>query len=88
MRKALAITVLTLFSLAPALGSACEYEAATSASAAPPAQLASTEAPAASRAPSPSALKAPAPRTTAKQQTADKTKAPARDVKIAGLTSN
>ena len=41
MRKVLTATVLALFGLAPALGIACEYEAATSAAATPPAQLAS-----------------------------------------------
>ena len=63
MRKMSAASVLALFGLAPALGSACEYEAATSASATPPAQLASVQTPAASKAPAPSStLKATAPK--------------------------
>ena len=78
MRKMLATSVLALFGLAPALGSACEYEkAATSASATPPAQLASVQTPAASKAPAPSVLKASAPKTPAKQ-VSDKTKESSR----------
>ena len=60
MRKLLAATVLALFGLTPALGFACEYEAATSAAATAPAQLASVQAPAATKVPTSSALKAPA----------------------------
>jgi hypothetical protein len=87
MRKMLAATVLTLFGLAPAIGSACEYEAETSASAAPPAQLVSVQPPAASKAPSTLALKAPASKTPAKQL-ADKAKESNRDVKVAVFTPN
>ena len=75
-------------SLAPAIGSACEYDAATSASATAPAQIASVPAPEASRVPTSSALKAPVPKKTTKQAV-DKTKeAPRSDVKVAVLTPN
>ena len=77
-----------VLSLAPAFGSACEYDAATSASATPPAQLASAPAPEASRVPASSALKAPVPKKTAKQA-GDKSKEPPRsDEKVAVLTAN
>ena len=80
-------TVVGVFALAPALGSACEYDAAMSASATPPAQLAATPAPEASRMATSSALKAPAPKRTAKQ-VADKTKeSSGSDVKVAALTA-
>jgi hypothetical protein len=78
-----------VLSLAPALGTACEYDAATSASAAPPAQLASAPAPEVSKVTTSSALKAPAPKKTAKQ--VDKSREAPRsdvDVKVAVLTPN
>ncbi len=87
MRKVLAASVLALFGLAPALGSACEYEAATSASATPPAQLASVQAPAASKAPAPSVLKATASKTPAKQAS-DKTKESSGNAKVAVLSAD
>jgi hypothetical protein len=79
-----------VLSLAPALGTACEYDAATSASAAPPAQLASAPAPEVSKVTTSSALKAPVPKKTAKQ-VVDKSKEAPRsdvDVKVAVLTPN
>jgi hypothetical protein len=78
-----------VLSLVPALGSACEYDAATSASATPPARLASVPAPEASRVPvAASALKTSAPKKVA-QETADKSKEAARsDVKVAVLKAN
>ena len=89
MTKLTVVAGFALLSLAPAFGSACEYDAATSASATPPAQLAATPAPDASRVPTTaSALKAPVPKKTAKQ-TVDKTKEASRsDVKVAALTAN
>src|SRR5262247_4056565 len=74
MTKLSVVAGFALLSLAPAFGSACEYDAATSASATPPAQLASAPAPEASRVPAaPGALKAPAPKKAPKEAT-DKTK--------------
>jgi len=88
MTKVSLVTAFALLSLAPAFGSACEYDAATSASATPPAQLASAPAAEVSRAPTSSALKAPVPKKNAKQ-VADKPKEASRsDVKVATLTSN
>lgn len=85
--KLTVVAGFALLSLAPVAGSACEYDAATSASATPPAQLAA--APDASRVPTTaSALKAPAPKKNAKQ-TVDKSKEASRsDVKVAALTAN
>ena len=75
-------------SLVPAIGSACEYDAATSASATAPAQIASVPAPEASGVPTWSALKAPAPKKTAKQAADNAKEAPRSDVKVAVLTPN
>ena len=87
--KLTAVAGFALLSLAPAIGSACDYDASTSASATPSAQLAATPAPEASRVPTASsALKAPAPKKIAKQP-ADKTREASRsDVKVAALTAN
>ena len=86
MRKVLAATVLAVFGLTPALGTACEYEAATSASATPPAQLASV-APAATKVPASSVLKAPAPK-AAPKQASDKSKESAANAKVAVSSAN
>ena len=82
--KMSAATAVALIGLAPAFGSACEYDAATSASAATPAQLASAPAPEASRIPTTaSGLKAPAAKKVAKES-ADKSKEASRsDSKVA-----
>ncbi len=91
--KLAAVAGFAVLSLAPAVGSACDYDASTSASATPPAQLASAPAPEASRVPtsmtaSSNALKAPVQKKTAKQ-VVDKTKEAARgDVKVVALTAN
>jgi len=83
MMKMSAATAIALLGLAPALVSACEYEAAISASATSAAQTAAASVPEASRMAASSALKAPAPRKTPKQ-TVDKSKeAPAGDLKVA-----
>jgi hypothetical protein len=82
MRKLLTATLLALFGLVPALGIACEYEAATSAAATAPEQLASVQAPAATKVPASSALKAPAAKTSPKQAS-DKSKEPAGNIKVA-----
>jgi hypothetical protein len=93
LRTKLAVVAgFALLSLAPAFGSACEYDAATSASAAPPAQLAAAPAPEASRAPTSnatsSALKAPVPKRTAKEVVGKSKEAPRSNVKVAALTAN
>ena len=88
MRKLSLATAFALLSLVPAVGSACEYDGETSASATPPAQLASVPAPEASRVPTSSALKAPAPKKTAKQVVDKNKEAPRSDVKVAVLTGN
>ena len=87
MRKLLAATVLGLFGLAPALGIACEYEAATSAAASAPARLASVEAPAATKIPASSVLKAPTTKTPPKQAL-DKGKESAGKEKVVVLSAN
>jgi hypothetical protein len=87
--KLTVVAASALLSLVPIVGSACEYDAATSASATVPAQLAAAPAPDASRVPTTSsAFKAPASKKIAKQ-TMDKTKEASRsDVKVAALTAN
>ncbi len=79
-------TALALFGLAPAIGSACEYDASTSASAAPPAQLALAPAPAATKVPAPRVVKAPAP-TTVKPEVG-KMKEPAPVAKLVSVSTN
>jgi hypothetical protein len=83
MKKTLTATAVALFSLAPALSSAdCGgHDAAASAEATPPSQLAATPAPAATKAPTATASKAPAVK--AAKQAADKTKEAAPDAKVA-----
>ena len=58
MKKAVAAVALTLFGLAPAIGVACEYNDASSASANPVEQMASASAPAATKVPAAPAAKA------------------------------
>jgi hypothetical protein len=58
MKRLLIGTALVLVGLAPAIGSACEYNDVTMASATPPAQLGLATAPAASKAPAPVVAKA------------------------------
>jgi hypothetical protein len=85
--KMSAATAVALLGLAPAFGSACEYEAATSASATPPAQLAATPAPEASRLATSSAVKAPVSKKTAKQAVDKSKDASTSDVKVAVVTA-
>ena len=86
MNRVSAVTAFVLLGLAPALGSACEY-GASSASAAPPEQLASSPIPAATRAPDSPIVKAAVPKRTAKQ-VVDKSKEPAVEPKVvAGFTN-
>ena len=87
MMKMSAAAAVALLGLAPAFGSACEYEAAISASATSPSQLAAAPVPEASRMPTSSALKAPAPKKTAKQPVDKSKDASAGDVKVAVVTA-
>jgi hypothetical protein len=82
MKKLATAAAVVLIGFAPALGAECGHDAASSASATPPAQLVSAPAPAASKAPNSTASVAPAARKTAKQ-VADKTREPATDAKVA-----
>jgi len=86
MKRLLAATTLTIFGLAPAIGTACEYMDESSASAQTPAQLASTPAPAATKVPQAKATPAVAPK--ASKQNVTKAKAPASEQKVAAVTSN
>lgn len=85
MKRVLAAIALALFGLAPAIGSACEYDA-SSASTAPPAQLGLAPAPAATKAPAPTVAKAPALKTA--KQVLGKIKAPAADAKLVVVSTN
>jgi len=85
MKRLLSALTLGMFGLAPAIGSACEYSD-QSASATPPAQLASTPAPAASQMPKAKATTALAPK--APKQNVVKVKAPAPEQKVAAATTN
>jgi len=60
MTRILIGTALAFAALAPAIGSACEYNDVTMASSTPPAQLGLTATPQASKAPAPAVAKAPA----------------------------
>ena len=86
MKRVLATTALAIFGLVPAMGSACEYSDDAVATTAPPAQLASTSPPAASKAPAPAGAQALAPK--AARPMADKAKPLAPDRKVAAVTSN
>ena len=85
MKRLFPAVTLALFGLAPAIGSACEYTD-QAASAAAPAQLASTPAPAASQVPSAKATPALASKPT--KQDVVKAKAPAPEQKVAAVTNN
>jgi hypothetical protein len=86
MKRILVATALAIFGLVPAVGSACEYDNDSSASAATPALLASTPAPAASKVPARTAAQTLAPK--AAKPMADKTKTLAPERKLAAVTSN
>ena len=88
MKRLLAATTIAVFGLAPAIGTACEYMDESSASVQPPAQLASTPAPAATKVPQ--AKMAPALAQKASKQDAAKAKtaAPAPEQKVAAATRN
>jgi hypothetical protein len=84
MKRMLAATVVAIFGLVPAMGSACEYNDDSAASAAAPAQLATY--PAASKVPAPTIAKALAPK-AAKPMT-DKAKSLSPERKLAVVISN
>ena len=84
MKKVLVATAVAVFGLAPAIGAACDMGMDdSSASAAPPAQLA-TPAPAATKVPEVAKTATP----NALKQAAVKTKAPVPDQKVAVGTTN
>ena len=85
MKRILIGTALALFGLAPTIGSACEYNDATSASASAPAQLAMASSPAASKAPAPAVAKAPLFKQS--KQTGDKATSPTPDAKTARVAA-
>ena len=85
MKRLLAATTLALFGLAPAIGTACEY-GDSSASATPPAQLASTPPPAASKVPPAKVTQALSPKVV--KQDVTKVKTPAPEQKVAAVTGN
>lgn len=85
VKRVVAISALALFGLAPAVGSACEYNNAM-ASATPQAQLGLAQAPAPAATKAPAVAKAPVAK--AVKQVASTDKAPARDVKVAVVTAN
>ena len=86
MKRLRMATTLALFGLAPAIGMACEYADQSSASATPPAQLASTAPPAATKVPPAKATQALSPK--AAKQEAVKAKAPAPEQKVAAVTGS
>ncbi len=85
MKRLLAATTLVIFGLTPAIGGACEYmdEAAATQ---PPAQIASTPPPAASKLPQAKATPTLAPK--AQKQDVAKTRAPAPEQKVAAVNNN
>jgi len=85
MRNLLAATVLAIVALDPAIGSACDYGDETSASTAPPEQVASTPAPQATKAPVAKVAKGTP---NAVKPVASKTKPSVSDEKVAAAPSN
>ena len=86
MKKALAVAALAAFGLSPAVGAACEYNDASSASATPAVQVGLAQAPAATVVPTPTVAKALAP--NAAKQVTGKVKAPMPDQKVAAGPAN
>ena len=86
MKRVLAATALALVGFAPAISTACEYNDASSASAAPPSQLASAPTPAATMVPTQKVANALAPK--AVKPTVAKAKASVPDEKLAAVTDN
>ncbi|MEO8536323.1 MAG: hypothetical protein ABI533_02275 [Betaproteobacteria bacterium] len=86
MKRILIGTALALFGLAPTIGSACEYNDATSASAGTVARLAVASAPAASKVPAPVIAKAPLARQA--KQSGDKATSTVQDTRLAKVAAN
>ena len=86
MKRILVGTALALFGLAPAIGSACEYNDASMASSGPAEKLGLATQPAASKEPAPVVAKATP---TAKQvnRDGDKATAPTRDTRLAATAN-
>jgi hypothetical protein len=87
MKTALAAAALTVFGLSPAIGMACEYNDASSASAAPSVQMGLAQAPAATLVPTATAAKTLATPNAVKQ-VPSKLKVPAPDQKLAVGAAN
>jgi hypothetical protein len=85
MKTAVTVAALMLFGLAPAIGSACEYNDPKSASVSPIEEMAAASAPAASKAPAQSVAKAP---TQAPAKTIAVKVKQAADQKVATMTTN
>ena len=86
MKRMLAATALAAFSLAPAIGVACEDYDATSAAATPASLVAAAPAAAVSKAPATTVAKALAP--NANKQATVKAKASAPEQKLAASNTN
>jgi hypothetical protein len=84
MKTVVTTIALALFGLAPAIGTACDYYDASSASATPIDEMAAASTPAASKVPAPTVAKTLAPNTV--KPVAVKVK-PASDQKIASRTN-
>ncbi len=84
MKRLIAATALAMFGLAPALATACDYEAMAPASAAE--KLGLAPGPAATKAPSPTVAKAPV--STATRQLAVRDKGLAPPVKLVATSSS
>jgi len=82
MKRLLVGTALALFGLAPAIGSACEYNDASMASSTPAEKLGLATQPAASKAPAPVVAKA-APTAQQVKRASDKAASPAPDTRLA-----
>jgi len=86
MKRVLVATALAIFGMMPAIGTACEYNDDSTASAAPSSQLGLASSPAASTVPAPTVAKALT--VNAGKPSASKTKPVAPDRKVAVVTSN
>ena len=87
MKTAVAAVALTLFGLAPAIGTACDYNDATSASATPVDQLAAASTPAATKVPAQNVAKTSAQTVTKPAAVVVKVKQ-TTDQKVAASATN
>ena len=83
MRRFLIGTALALLGLVPAIGSACEYHGASSASATPPAQIGKASPPSASTVP----VVAKAPVLEVAKEVADKATPPSENAQVAKVAT-